>query len=97
MQNNYLTTVLDKSPVNEEFKICAESIVELDKAWQCCERFGSHSIKIRGGYVQGEWLVRIIPHHVVDEDEYSGDVVQGIVSAIGICAVFYVFMGWLLS
>lgn len=94
--NDYLAAILDSIPVNTEFKVCAE-FTELDKAWQRCERFGSHAIKIHGGSVQGEWLVRIIPYHVVDEEEYSGNVVQGLVSAIGICTVFYVFIGWLFS
>jgi len=60
---SYLPEVLTHSPVNTEFKVCAK-LTDLDKAWQRCERFGSHAVKIRQGDVAGEWLVRIIPHHV---------------------------------
>lgn len=89
--------ILDKSPVNVEFKLCAENLEALDEAWLRCERFGSHAIKIHCGSVEGEWLVRIIPHHVVDKEEYSGDVIQSAVAIAGICTVFYVFIGWLFS
>lgn len=93
-----LSEILNHSPVNTEFKVCAENIKVLDKAWQCCERFESHSIKIRQGDVQSEWLVRIIPHHVdIDEDEYNGDVLQVAFSLAGLCAIGYITIGWLLS
>ena len=94
---SYLSEILTALPVNTEFKVCA-TLVELDKAWQCCERFGSHAIKIRQGCVAGEFIVRIIPHHdEIDDDGYSGDVVQVAVSLAGVCAVFYVFIGWCFS
>lgn len=95
---SYLPEVLTHSPVNTEFKVCAENIKVLDKAWQCCDRFESHSIKVRNGYVQGEWLVRIIPHHdEIDEDEYNGDVLQVAFSLAGLCTIGYITVGWLLS
>lgn len=94
---SYLSEILTSSPVNTEFKVCAQ-LTDLDKAWQRCDRFESHAIKIREGCVAGEWLVRIIPHHdELDDDGYSGDVVQVAVSLAGICAVFYVFIGWYFS
>ncbi len=59
---SYLSEILTALPVNTDFKMCA-TLVELDKAWQCCERFESHAIKIRPGCEIGEFIVRIIPHH----------------------------------
>lgn len=94
---SYLPEVLTHSPVNTEFKVYG-LLTEVDKAWQCCERFGSHAIKIRQGDVAGEWLVRIIPHHVeIDEDEYNGDVLQVAFSLAGLCTIGYITIGWLLS
>ena len=94
---SYLSEILDSMPTNVEFKVYV-TLTTLDKAWQRCERFESHAIKIRQGCVAGEFIVRIIPHHdEIDDDGYSGDVVQVAVSLAGICAVFYVFIGWCFS
>ena len=55
---SYLPEVLTHSPVNTEFKVYAQ-LTDLDKAWQRCERFGSHAINISQGDVAGEWVVRM--------------------------------------
>lgn len=95
---SYLSVILDKCPLDTEFKVCA-TLVDIDKAWQCCERFESHTIKTKYGQVHGEWLVRIIPHHdEIDEcDQYTGDVLQVAVALSGLACIGFILIGWGLS
>jgi hypothetical protein len=92
---SYLNELLRNAPVGHNFTVHCD-VDELYDAWRESGRTDTCEILVVPCHITGGFDVRIVLVDVPEHDEYSGDVVQVAVAIAGICAVFYVFIGWVM-
>ena len=90
---SYLSEVIKHAKCGRTYTICATRD-EFWDVWNASGRGLTQGVLVSQSLHASDALEFRVFSVEIDDDGYSGDVVQVAVSLAGICAVFYVFIGW---